>query len=206
MNKVKEDIYEKEGTIYPLIITYKRGMRSIRFRFKNGSFYVSCPCFTTRGTIVKGIDKFFDRLTKVKEEELPYDFTNNYVYIFGEKFPLDGYDEKTLQKKLKALLLDEITRQYSDLLKIMPISRDYRIRISNAKSRYGSNSRRTNTLSFSLQLVHYTKEAINSVVVHELAHDKYMDHSKKFYEFVYKYCPNYNMYRKQLIHKKYSGK
>ena len=180
-------------------------MRSIRFRFKDGTFYVSCPHFTLKSTIISGIDKFFDRLTKVKVFEKPYDFENNYVYVFGEKQSLDGFDETSLKKYLKKLLIEEITKQYEKLVEVMSISRNYKIRISNAKTRYGSNSRQTNTLSFSIELVHYTKEAINSVVVHELAHDKVMNHSNKFYEFVYEYCPNYNVYRKQLIHKKYSG-
>ena len=39
------------------------------------------------------------------------------------------------------------------------------------------------------------------VVIHELAHRRYMDHSKEFWAEVEKYCPDYRERRQQL--KKY---
>ena len=67
------------------------------------------------------------------------------------------------------------------------------------KTRLGSNSRKTNKLAFSLSLVHYSKDIIDSVIVHELAHYYEFNHSFKFYNIVYKYCPNYKILRKKLI-------
>lgn len=40
-----------------------------------------------------------------------------------------------------------------------------------------------------------------SVIVHELAHRRHMDHSVLFWEEVKRYCPDYKVYRNQL--KKY---
>ena len=67
------------------------------------------------------------------------------------------------------------------------------------KSRYGSNSKKTKTLNFNLILIHYDVEVIDSVIIHELAHIKVFNHSKEFYDVVYRYCPNYDKYRKMLI-------
>ena len=53
------------------------------------------------------------------------------------------------------------------------------------------NSRKTHTLTFQLSLVHYSKEIIDSVIYHELAHDFYFDHSANFYKLLLSYCPNY---------------
>ena len=55
------------------------------------------------------------------------------------------------------------------------------------------------TLTFSFVLIHYSKEVIDSVVIHELAHDLFFDHSSNFYNVVYNYCPNYDILRKQLV-------
>ena len=44
----------------------------------------------------------------------------------------------------------------------------------------------------------YSREAIEYVVLHEICHLKYMNHSKKFWEMVEKYMPDYKVYEKEL--------
>ena len=45
-------------------------------------------------------------------------------------------------------------------------------------------------------IVSFDKETIEYVVMHEFAHLKYKNHTKKFYEFLGNYVPNYNKYAK----------
>ena len=69
---------------------------------------------------------------------------------------------------------------------------------------FGSNSSRTHTLSFQINIMHYSEEIIETVVIHELAHEFERNHGKKFYNIVYKYCPRYKELQKKLkkgIHK-----
>ena len=80
----------------------------------------------------------------------------------------------------------------------MGITHTYKIRVRKMKSRYGSNSRKTMSLAFNLSLVHYSPEIIDSVIIHELVHDKVFNHSEKFYNEVYKYCPNYKALKRKL--------
>ena len=42
------------------------------------------------------------------------------------------------------------------------------------------------------------EEVRESVVVHELCHLKEMNHSSRFYEEVYRYCPDYDRLKKWL--------
>ncbi len=79
-----------------------------------------------------------------------------------------------------------------------------RITITGAKTRFGSCSSKGN-LSFSYHLMLYPEEAIDYVVVHELAHLKEMNHSKKFYEIVEFVLPDYKKRRKLLKNEKPSG-
>lgn len=71
------------------------------------------------------------------------------------------------------------------------------LKIKNIVSRWGSCSRQGN-LNFSTRLVHYDREVINYVVIHELCHTKEMNHSRKFWALVAKYCPEYKSYIKML--------
>lgn len=64
------------------------------------------------------------------------------------------------------------------------------IKITSAEKRLGSCSSK-GRICFSYRVIFYPEKAIDYVVVHELAHLKYMNHSKRFYAFVEKYIPDY---------------
>lgn len=49
----------------------------------------------------------------------------------------------------------------------------------------------------------YSKEIIEYIVFHEFCHLKYKNHSKKFYEMLKKYKPNYEKIAKQIPNLKY---
>ena len=72
-----------------------------------------------------------------------------------------------------------------------------RINITSARTRFGSCSAK-NALSFSWRLMAYPEEAIDYVVVHELAHIRYHDHSPAFYDFVASVLPDHKARRALL--------
>jgi predicted metal-dependent hydrolase len=179
--------------VYPCVVTYKR-MRNIRFHFdKDGkTFCVSCPNRIPRKTLQDAINKFFPKMLKKMEFEPPYQ--GDEVYLFGVKTLVEGFgtfDEKNREKFLKAKLKDYLTTSVPYYEQLMGVKTPYKFRVRSMKSRYGVNSQRTHTLSFTTALVHYAPETIASVVVHELAHDFVFNHSPAFYQIVYHYCPTY---------------
>lgn len=72
-----------------------------------------------------------------------------------------------------------------------------RITIRNQRSRWGSCSSAGN-LNFNCLLMEFPDEIIDSVVVHELCHRKYMNHSPQFYAEIEKVFPQYKKCRKWL--------
>ena len=63
------------------------------------------------------------------------------------------------------------------------------VKITSAKKRFGSCSPQ-NGLCFSLYLMTYPDEAVDYVVVHELAHIRYHNHSPAFHALVGRYLPD----------------
>ncbi|GAA8537653.1 M48 family metallopeptidase [Helicobacter pylori] len=55
-----------------------------------------------------------------------------------------------------------------------------------------------NRLSFALLLVCAQKEAIDYVIIHELAHTIHKNHSQNFWRCVKTFCPNYRVLRDHL--------
>lgn len=70
-----------------------------------------------------------------------------------------------------------------------------RVRIKNQKTRWGSCSIKRN-LNFNLRLMMAPPGAVDYVIIHELCHLAYMNHSKPFWNLVAKHCPNYEHWRR----------
>ena len=66
------------------------------------------------------------------------------------------------------------------------------------KSRWGVCNRGNNTITLNKQLIKKDISLLDYVIVHELCHFKYPNHSKYFWNEVAKYYPNYKLARKQL--------
>ncbi len=197
---VKEFKYIYNERTYDVVVTYKR-IKNSYFRYKDGKIYISTHYLMPLKSLVNLLDKFAPTLLKKKVvKEKPYSIDEKYIYIFGEKLILDDSlnEEKKIDKYLKDILLDYLNNRVPILKSEMDVKNNYRIRVRKMSSRHGSNSRQTMSLSFQLSLVHFSYEIIDSVIIHELAHDKVFNHSKSFYNEVYKYCPNYWTLKRKL--------
>ena len=91
---------------------------------------------------------------------------------------------------------ETITKRVSYFARLMGVS--YRnITIREQKTRWGSCSSEGN-LNFHWKLVLMPPEVLDYVVVHELAHRKEMNHSRKFWAEVKNVLPDYEKRRKWL--------
>ena len=91
--------------------------------------------------------------------------------------------------------LPEKVARYSAEMGLYPTG----ITITGARTRFGSCSGK-NRICFSWRLMQYPEEAIDYVVVHELAHIRHKDHSKAFYDCVARTMPDWKE-RRALLRK-----
>lgn len=71
------------------------------------------------------------------------------------------------------------------------------VSVTSAKSRWGSCTA-DNAVRYSFRLIYAPKEVVRYVVVHELAHTRYKNHSPLFWKEVERYEPRYRERRKWL--------
>lgn len=71
-------------------------------------------------------------------------------------------------------------------------------KVRDCKSKYGSCTPKTKELHFSSRLVMMSEDKIDAIIVHELCHIIYPNHSQEFYNLVEKYIPNYSEVRRWL--------
>jgi predicted metal-dependent hydrolase len=124
------------------------------------------------------------------------------VVLDGNKLSIspDLFDNGLLEPALEQWYRTEaaklITERADKLSSEMGISYQ-RIVIRGQKTRWGSCSRKKN-LSFNWKLIMAPGSVVEYVIIHELLHLKEMNHSKRFWELVARYCPSWRENKKWL--------
>ena len=106
--------------------------------------------------------------------------------------PRTAYLEKKYRQAAKRYIYERV-EYYIDMIGGHYSS----IRIGDQKTRWGSCSN-NGTLSFSWRLMLAPPRVLDYVVIHEICHLTYMDHSKNFWDLVSVYDPDYKEHRKWL--------
>jgi len=185
-----------EGEEFSVLVNY-RPRRSLGLRYDGQKKIFTCnvPTRTSRKNIEAFLSKYGQNLKRrVEERTPPKAIEGDFVYLFGERKEIPSFSswkERKQKEYLKKTLLSFLEENVSQWAKIMKVQTPYQIKIRPMKSRWGVNNKTKKSLTFSLLLLHYSKEIIESVVIHELAHDFVMNHSQDFYSIVYHYCPDY---------------
>lgn len=108
------------------------------------------------------------------------------------KVELSNGQIKELKNAAKEYIPKKVL-EFSEIMDLKPSA----VKITSARTRFGSCSSK-NSLCFSYRLMLYPKEAVDYVIVHELAHIKHKNHGKRFYALIEKYLPDYRERNKLL--------
>lgn len=207
--------YEIDGTLYDVIII-KKNNKNLYIRVKDdGNIYVTCNFFTTKSLIKKVLDGNADSLRKmlfkVNNKKLKEDIFlylgKEYKVIFDEKLNSTYIkDDKIFSKNTLSLnkwYKEEIIRIFDE--RFVYVFNHFKenikspiLKIRNMKTRWGVYNRRNHTITLNSKLIEFDVSKIDYVIIHELSHIIYFNHSKDFWNLVEKYCKDYKLIRKEM--------
>ena len=161
------------------------GRKTLSLSVKGGRLVIRAPFGTRKEKIDKAIAAHREWIvTHLEEQRIKQARIN----------ALTEEDVASLKKKAREVL----TARTEYFAKKMGLEYG-RISITSAMTRFGSCNSKGN-IAFSYRLMLYPEEAIDYVVVHELAHLVEMNHSPRFYRVVEAILPDYRK-RKELLKK-----
>lgn len=106
---------------------------------------------------------------------------------------IDTCMKKLLKKNTEKLLEDRVP--YWSKITNIPYKE---FKVNDATSKFGSCIPKTKRMHFSSRLIMLPEKVIDGIIVHELCHIIYPNHSKDFYNLVKKYIPTYPEIHKWL--------
>lgn len=168
--------YKGEKIPYTLI---KSRIKNMYIHIKDGNVIVKAP-------------------NRLKEKYI-HDFVNRKAKWIYEKLKESKaktkIQEKIEQEDMERLskIVEESVKKYTIKLGVVP----KKVRIKDIKYAWGSCSSKRN-ISINMHLAKKEEKVIEYVVLHEMCHLLYMDHSKDFWELVEKFMPKYKEYRRKL--------
>ena len=178
---------ERKGTIEAQVVYSRR--RSLALEIKtDGQVIIRAPEGISEGVLMEFVrtrqewilKKWSDSETKRR----------NLAQVFPQEYEEDPKLEAAYRRKAR----ERIGQRTAYFAALMGVTYG-RISIRSAKTRWGSCSSEGN-LNFHWKLVLMPPEVLDYVVVHELAHRKEMNHSRKFWAEVKNVLPDYEKRRK----------
>jgi len=113
-------------------------------------------------------------------------YSKNVIYIADD---LNNNVKKYLPKLIQHIAKPRLNNRTMDFAKIMNANVPV-VKVSNAKGRWGSCSS-FGSINLNWRLAFAPLDVVDYVIIHELAHLFQPNHSKKFWDIVKKYCPDY---------------
>lgn len=211
-------IYKGNQFEADLIIKHRNAQKRInlnslsnKISFDGNKFLVTVGLGATEESIIKFIDekvpdlvhKYFNKgnVCEIKKGSEFYLFGEKiYYFQVGNELYINGKYYKNIRSNTNVLIhinkyismkliefLIEKQKLYENLMNIP----EHKFSIKNVKSYWGQHNKFLKTISYSINLGKQTKEFIECTIIHELAHWTHSNHSKQFWNLVYKYKPKY---------------
>jgi len=207
--------YKLDGIEYNVIINRKNN-KNLYIRVKEDmNIYVYCNYFTTKSMINNVLKTNELSLSKMINNVKNKNEKNNKFFYLGKQYNIIfdkninktriienniiTKNENTLNKWYK----EEIIRIFDE--RYIYVFNNFKenikspiLKIRNMKTRWGVYNRLNHSITLNSKLIEYNIDKIDYVIVHELCHIIYFNHSKNFWNLVGKYCNNYKEIRKEM--------
>jgi len=142
-----------------------------------------------------------DIINNISIKEKYFEIHIKDKYIKDKEYIKGIYN--TWLKEYSKQLFNTLTEKYHSSLKKYDIQFP-QIEVRTMKSRWGSCLSNDNKVIYNLNLIKTPICCIEYVVLHELSHFRYQNHSKNFYNFITIFMPDWKE-RKKILDEEYFG-
>lgn len=197
------------------VIIIKKNNKNTYIRVKDDlTINVTTNYFVTNNQITKILNQNYDYLKKSIERCVKHNEKSQKFYYLGNCYDIItistkdieiidnriyvksiDYLNKWLQKEIKQIYKQHLNEIYNLFEENIPYPS---LKIRRMKTRWGVCNKKTKTVTLNSELIRYSLDKLDYVIVHELAHFIYFNHSSSFWSLVSKYCPDYKKIRKEL--------
>lgn len=195
------------------VIINKKGNKNTYVRIDNDlNIVVNTSYFVTKRGILSLLNNNKDGIRKMINNTKKKNIYDDKFYYLGKNYDIIfdssinnivinenrivAKDKKMFDKWYKKEMLDiyqkHLKLNYEKFVENIPFPN---LKIRQMKTRWGVCNIKTKTVTLNSLLMRYDLEKLDYVIIHELSHLVYFNHSKDFWNLVSKYCPNYKKIR-----------
>ena len=200
---------------YDVLIERKASNRNTYIRVKKDlTIHVTTSIFTSTRSIQKLINDNYDKLCKMIDNQESKNKNNSGFFYLGKQYIViysdnkgiefrdnkvyleNGFDiDKWYKKQAKEIFLERFNYNYERFSRNIPYPK---LRIRKMTTRWGVCNVNTHVITINLELIKRDISYLDYVIVHEMSHLIYGDHSKSFWKLVSENIPNYKKYREEM--------
>lgn len=198
------------------ILIRKKQNKRMYLRIKNGEIVVSAPYSISKREIDAFVEKNqawihhqlqIHKENSLKDGDTIHTIEGDYVLHIvpnlkrisiknGEIFVRNQKDLEKILQHLAKIILPKYFKAIQSALEFD----NMHLKIGVYSSQWGSCNKMKRDIHLNAYLILTDIDFINSVIVHEFAHMYVSNHSKQFYDVVYRWLPDYNE-----IHQRYKN-
>ena len=204
-----------DGYEYDIIINKKRNTKNTYIRVNSDlEIVVSCNTFTPNVFIKNLIKNNTDGIIKMIETQKNKKKNNEGFFYLGEQYNIIYKDIKGIEfdgdtvyysrefdvdnwykKQAKKLFLERLDYNYDNYSRSIPYPK---LRIRKMTTRWGVCNIKTYVITLNLELIKRDIKYLDYVIIHELTHLIYGNHSKYFWNLVEENMPGYKKYKNEM--------
>lgn len=209
---------------YNWIISSRRTKTISAYIDSNFQIVVKAPNYLDKKAVDSFVIKSYPNLLKrlyLKDNNSYFNLMKNEIKILGKQYFISyslGHKKSTYQikddqiilklkeiddksKVIKKILVKETENHIFPMLvekvKLLNLQVN-KIGVRDTKRSWAYTKYFQKFIYFNYKLVVFEKEIIDYVICHELMHLIFPNHSKEFWHYVSRICPNYKMYKRVL--------
>ena len=207
-------------------VIVKRNNKRVYLRYKDGIIMITTPVLLSDEYITSMIKKHYNSIIKIANNT----YKKDSIHYLGKEYMLMVYDSSKDYVEFKddiayiytsnnneshiynivykeyfntiKMILEEYHQEYEMMFDVNNIH----YKIKDVKGYFGECYSKRKLVIMNAKLAKYDKPLILSVLAHELAHFKYQNHSKDFYDYLEMLIPGYRKLQKELKRTKYHDK